>query len=77
METMTTYEELAMAAVRETPARTWRGSDTAHTATLGRFQGRTVPFAGCIDRGIGDRVSAIANAPTTGVVYPRLEAPPV
>ncbi len=77
METMTKSEEMAMVAVRETPARTWRGSNTAHTGTFGQLEGRTMSFAGCIDREIGDRVSAVANAPFTGVVYPHLEAPPV
>ncbi|MEO7421774.1 MAG: hypothetical protein ABIU87_05195 [Ornithinibacter sp.] len=77
MEMMTTSKEMAMAAVRETPVRHWRGSNTAHAVPAGTFQGRTVPFAARIDLCIDDRVSALAVTPITGVVYPRLEAPPV
>ncbi len=75
METMTKSEEMAMVAVRETPARRWRGSNTAHAGIFGQLQGRTLSFAGCTDVVIDDRVNG--TAPTTGVVYPHLEAPPV
>ena len=77
MKTMTTSKEMAMTAVRETPVRHWRGSNTAHAVAAGTFQGRTVSFAALIDLCIDDRVSALAVTPVTGVVYPRLKAPPV
>ncbi|MGB7819206.1 MAG: hypothetical protein WBL35_10825 [Ornithinibacter sp.] len=75
METMTMSEEMAMAAVRETSARPWRGSNTAHAGIFGQFQGRTLSFVGCTDLAIDDRANV--TAPITGVGYPRLEAPPV
>ncbi|HET7761033.1 MAG TPA: hypothetical protein VF140_03345 [Phycicoccus sp.] len=79
MDTMTT-KETAMAAAREFCARPWRGSDLAHTGDLlAPVQGRSVPVAGTDvrDQVIAIRFSGVATAPTTGYVYPRLEAPPV
>lgn len=77
--TMTTAT--AMTAVRDVPARPWRGANTAHAGTFCSDQGRTVPFAGfrADDLVVTDvRTAGIdALAPITGVVYPRLEAPPV
>ncbi len=80
MET-TTMTATAMTAVREVPVRPWRGADTAHAGTFRSDQGRTVPFAGfrADDTLVTDvrTVGVDAIAPITGVVYPRLEAPPV
>ena len=77
--TMTT--DLAMTAVRETCARPWRGADTAHAGIDRTVQGRTLPFAGFTGRDVlvtdVRTAGAVGTAPITGVVYPRLEAPPV
>jgi hypothetical protein len=79
METMTTTAT-AMTAVRDT-ARPWRGANTAHADTFRSVQGWSVPFAGFLgaDVLIADRgtTGIDATAPITGVVCPRLEAPPV
>jgi hypothetical protein len=81
MDTMTTKETATMAAAREFCARPWRGSDLAHTGDLlAPVQGRSVPVAGTDvrdDQVTAIRFSGVATAPTTGYVYPRLEAPPV
>ncbi|WP_345207948.1 hypothetical protein [Fodinibacter luteus] len=73
--------DLAMTAVRETCERPWRGADTTHAGTGRAVQGRTVPFAGSTrcDVLVTDvRPAGVVGAtPITGVVYPRLEAPPV
>ncbi len=78
METMTTTTT-AMSAVRDA-VRPWRGANTAHAGTFRSVQGRTVPFAGFLGRDLlaDQRTTGVdAIAPVTGVVYPRLEAPPV
>lgn len=72
---------MAVSAVREI-ARPWRGANTAHAGTFRSVQGRTVSFAAGNDRCdlmVSDlRTTGVdATAPITGVVYPRLEAPPV
>jgi hypothetical protein len=76
--TMTTAT--AMDAVRTVPTRPWRGANTAHAGTFRSVQGCTVPFAGTgLDVQLTDvrTVGVDAIAPITGVVYPRLEEPPV
>ena len=79
METTMT-KATAMSAERMVCTRPWRGANTAHAGTFRSVQGSTVPFAGTglaiqlMDARTGG-VDAIA--PSTGVVYPRLEAPPV
>jgi len=80
METTMT-KEMAMSAVRDICTRPWRGANTAHAGTFRSVQGRTVPVAGVDVRDLqvtNLRTTGVdAIAPTTGVVYPRLEAPPV
>jgi hypothetical protein len=81
METTMT-KAMAVSAVREICVRPWRGANTAHAGTFRSFQGRTVPFAAGNDGRdllVADvRTTGVdATAPITGVVYPRLEAPPV
>ena len=81
METTMT-KATAMSAVRMVPARPWRGANTAHAGAFRSVQGRTVPFAGGNDGRdllVADqRTTGVdATAPITGVVCPRLEAPPV
>jgi hypothetical protein len=79
METTMT-KEMAMSAVREICTRPWRGANTAHAGQFRSVQGCTVPFA---TRGLDIQrtdvrtVGVDAVAPVTGVVCPRLEAPPV
>lgn len=76
----TMTKEMAVSAVREICTRPWRGANTAHAGTFRSEQGRTVPFAGLGDdtRFMGVRTAGVdASTPITGVVYPRLEAPPV
>lgn len=81
METTTT-KAMAVSAVREICVRPWRGANTAHAGTFRSVQGRTVSFAAgqdVRDLLVADvRTTGVdATAPITGVVYPRLEAPPV
>ena len=81
METTMT-KEMAMSAVRGICMRPWRGANTAHAGTFRSVQGRTVSFgAGSNGRDLmvaDQRTAGVdAVAPITGVVYPRLEAPPV
>ena len=61
--------------------RPWRGANTAHAGPFRSVQGCTVPFAGpaVATSSVTDvrTVGVDAIAPITGVVYPRLEAPPV
>ena len=80
METTMT-KEMAMSAVRDICTRPWRGANTAHAGTFRSVQGRTVPVAGVDVRDLqvtNLRTTGVdAIAPITGVVYPRLEAPPV
>lgn len=81
METTMT-KAMAVSAVREICVRPWRGANTAHAGTFRSVQGRTVSFAGgndVRDLLVADvRTTGVdATAPITGVVYPRLEAPPV
>lgn len=78
----TTMKEAAMNAVRGICTRLWRGANTGHAGTFRSEQGTTVPFAGDRARDmqqLTDLRIAVARtvAPITGVVYPRLEAPPV
>ena len=79
METTMT-KATAMSAVRMVPARPWRGANTAHAGQFRSVQGCTVPFA---TRGLDIQRTDVrtagvdAVAPVTGVVCPRLEAPPV
>ena len=78
----TTMKEAAMSAVRGICTRLWRGANTGHAGTFRSVQGRTVPVAGDVngrDLLVADQRSTgiDAVAPFTGVVYPRLEAPPV
>ena len=81
MET-TMKQAMTMSTVGEISTRPWRGANTAHAGTFRSVQGRTVPFAGD-DNGrdllVADvRTAGVdAVAPITGVVCPRLEAPPV
>ncbi len=80
MSTMTTEKAMAMTAAREFCTRPWMGSNTAHAVDLRTVQGRSVPVAGPATGDVivtGARFSGVATAPTTGYVYPRLEAPPV
>ena len=68
----------AMSAVRMVPARPWRGANTAHAGTFRSVQGCTGPFAGFGPDVLLTEVRTVdAIAPITGVVCPRLEAPPV
>jgi hypothetical protein len=81
METTMT-KAMAVSAVREICVRPWRGANTAHAGTFRSVQGRTVSFAAGNDGRdllVADvRTTGVdATAPFTGVVYPRLEAPPV
>ncbi|HYN68449.1 MAG TPA: hypothetical protein VES93_16320 [Ornithinibacter sp.] len=80
METTMT-KQMAVSAVREICARPRRGANTAHAGTFRSVQGRTVSFAGGNDGRdlqVADvRTGVDATAPITGVVCPRLEAPPV
>lgn len=77
----TTMKQAAMSAVRGICMRLWRGANTGHAGTFRSVQGTTVPFAGFRGRDaqLTDLRIAVARtvAPITGVVYPRLEAPPV
>ena len=73
---------MAMNTGSDICTRPWRGANTAHAGTFRSVQGRTVPFAGVSngrDLLVADvRTTGVdAIAPFTGVVYPRLEAPPV
>ncbi len=80
MNTTTTEKAMAMTAAFETCMRPWRGSNTAHSGDLAVVQGRSVPVAGRVIRDAivtGGHFSGVPTAPTTGYVYPRLEAPPV
>jgi hypothetical protein len=80
MSTTMTEKAMAMTAAREICTRPWMGSNTAHAVDLRTVQGRSVPVAGIAtgDLVVTDgRFSGVATAPTTGYVYPRLEAPPV
>jgi hypothetical protein len=80
MSTMTTEKAMAMTAAREICTRPWMGSNTAHAVDLRTVQGRSVPAIGFVPVDVivaGGRFSGVATAPTTGYVYPRLEAPPV
>ena len=81
METTMTTKEMAMSAVREICTRPWRGANTAHAVAVRPVQGRTVSFAGSDARDLrvvgAQDIVGDATAPFTGVVYPRLEAPPV
>ncbi len=81
MET-TMKQAMAMSNGSNIGTRPWRGANTAHAGTFRSVQGRTVPFAGVSngrDLLVADlRTTGVdAIAPLTGVVYPRLEAPPV
>ena len=79
MET-TMAKATAANAVRMVPVRPWRGANTAHAGAFRSVQGCTVPFAGFgPDVQLTDvRTTGVdAIAPTTGVVCPHLEAPPV
>ena len=81
MET-TMKQEMAMSTAGDICTRPWRGANTAHAAVFRSVQGRTVPFAsGSNGRDllvVDVRTTGVdAIAPLTGVVYPRLEAPPV
>ena len=81
MET-TMKQAMAMSNAGDIRTRPWRGANTAHAGTFGSVQGRTVPFAGDSngrDLLVADVRSTVvdATAPLTGVVCPRLEAPPV
>jgi hypothetical protein len=81
METTMT-KATAVSAVRVVCTRPWRGANTAHAGTFRSVQGRTVSYvAGNDSRDLlvaQVRTTGVdANAPITGVVCPRLEAPPV
>ena len=80
METSMT-KAMAVSTVGDICTRPWRGANTAHAGTFRSVQGRTVSFAAGNDGRdlfVADvRTSVDATAPITGVVYPRLEAPPV
>ena len=81
METTMT-KEMAMSDVRGICTRPWRGANTAHAVDFGSVQGRTVSFAADSNGRdllvVDVRTAGVdAIAPITGVVYPRLEAPPV
>ena len=76
----TTMAKATATAVRMVPARPWRGANTAHAGEFRSVQGCTVPVAGFApDVQLTDlRTTGVdAIAPTTGVVCPHLEAPPV
>ncbi len=76
----TTEKAMAMTAAREIRTRVWMGSNTAHAVDLRTVQGRSVPVVGIATGDVlvtTGRFSGNASAPTTGYVYPRLEAPPV
>ncbi len=80
MEKTMTTNGTAMAAARETGTTVWYGSNTAHAVDLRQVQGRTVSAAdlGMRDRAVaGDATGFGIAVPSTGSVYPRLEAPPV
>ena len=82
METTTMTKDMTMTAVRGIRTRPWRGANTAHAGANSSVQGRTVSFAAGNDGRdlmVTDlRTAGVdAFAPITGVVYPRLEAPPV
>ena len=80
MSTMTTEKATTMTAIHEICTRVWMGSNTSHAVDLRTVKGRSVPVAGiaAADLVVTDgRFSGVATAPTTGYVYPRLEAPPV
>ena len=73
---------MAMSNGSEIYMRPRRGANTAHAGAIRSDQGRTVPFAAGNDGRdllVADqrRTGIDAVAPFTGVVYPRLEAPPV
>ena len=80
METSMT-KAMAVSGIRDLCTRPWRGANTAHAGAISSVQGRTVSFAAGND-GLDLLVMDIrttgvdATAPITGVVYPRLEAPP-
>jgi len=80
MSTMTTEKATAMTVSREICTRVWMGSNTSHAVDPRTVQGSSVPVAG-IATGepivTDGRFSGVATAPSTGYVYPRLEAPPV
>ena len=80
MET-TTSKDMAMTAVREVCVRPWRGANTAHAGAFRSVQGSGLSFAGFVGRDLFDTdvrtTGVVATAPITGVVYPRLESPPV
>jgi hypothetical protein len=81
METTMT-KAMAMSNGSSICTRPWRGANTAHAGAFRSVQGRTVPFAGGNDGRdllVADqRTTGVdATAPITGVVGPRLEAPPV
>lgn len=76
----TTEKAMAMTAAREICTCVWMGSNTAHAVDLRTVQGRSVPVDGMATGDVlvtAGRFSGNASAPTTGYVYPRLEAPPV
>ena len=81
METSMT-KAMAVSTVGDICTRPWRGANTAHAGAIRSGQGRAVPVAGD-DNGrdllVADvRTTGVdATAPITGVVCPRLEAPPV
>ena len=81
METSMT-KAMAASAVREICTRPWSGANRSLAAGFRSVQGTTVSFAGD-DNGRDLLVADVrptgvdAIAPFTGVVYPRLEAPPV
>ena len=81
METTMT-KAMAMSNGSSICTRPWRGADSAHTGAFRSVQGRTVPFADGNDGRdllvVDVRTTGVDTvAPFTGVVYPRLEAPPV
>jgi len=80
MET-TMKQAMAMSNAGDIRTRPWRGANTAHAGTFRSVQGRTVSFAGSDARDLrvvgAQDIVGDATAPFTGVVYPRLEAPPV
>ena len=80
METTMT-KAMAVSAVREIWTRPRRGANLAHAGDFRSVQGRTVSFAGSDARDLrvvgAQDIVGDATAPFTGVVYPRLEAPPV
>jgi hypothetical protein len=81
MET-TMKKAMAMSNGSDICTRPWRDANSAHAGAIRSVQGRTVPFAGGNDGSdllVADvRTTGVdATAPITGVVCPRLEAPPV